>query len=139
MKLHISLVQVSVRLVLPVLLLTCLLRNYPVPNVTALPVLTTAMSRLSGSLSNLQATHSAHQSSLEAVNAERSQLDEKEKEMRDMVARAESKRAWFFDMKEWMETIATFLDEKVGAFLCNLPCECSPYLPLLVISCSSPS
>jgi hypothetical protein len=57
---------------------------------------------------------------LEAVKTEQSQLDEKEIEMRDMVARAESKRAWFFDMKEWMETIATFLDEKVGGILCIL-------------------
>jgi GC-rich sequence DNA-binding factor len=73
------------------------------------------MSRLSGTLSNLEASHSTHHASLEALNAERGQLDEKEQEMRVMVmvVRAESKRAWFFDMREWMETIATFLDEKV--------------------------
>lgn len=71
------------------------------------------MSRLSGTLGNSQSTHEMHQSNLEAVRAEQSQLDQKEHEMRDLVAKAEAKRAWMFDFHEWMETVATFLDEKV--------------------------
>jgi len=54
-----------------------------------------------------------HQSSLESVNAERAQLDEKENEMRKLVAAAEAKRSWFSGLHDWMETVATFLDEKV--------------------------
>ena len=54
-----------------------------------------------------------HQSNLEAVDAERVQLDEKEREMRELVAAAEAKRSWFSGFHDWMETVATFLDEKV--------------------------
>lgn len=81
------------------------------------------MSRLSGTLSNVQATHELHESNHEAVNAEQSQLDEKEREMRELVASAEAKRAWMFDFHEWMETVATFLDEKVCA-LDFVACQC---------------
>lgn len=71
------------------------------------------MSRLSGTLSNSQTAHQMHQSNLESVNAERAQLDEKEREMRELVAAAEAKRSWVSGLHDWMETIATFLDEKV--------------------------
>lgn len=71
------------------------------------------MSRLSGTLSDAQGKHTVHQNDLEAIHAEQTQLDAKENEMRSMVASAEAKRAWMSDFYEWMETIATFLDEKV--------------------------
>lgn len=91
-----------------------------VPNVTTLPSLTAAMSRLSGTLSDAQGRHTVHQNDLEAVHAEQSQLDAKENEMRVLVANAETKRAWMSDFSEWMETIATFLDEKVSSIcLCR--------------------
>jgi hypothetical protein len=32
--------------------------------------------------------------------------------MREVVSIAEMKRAWMSDFHEWMETVATFLDEK---------------------------
>jgi GC-rich sequence DNA-binding factor len=41
-------------------------------------------------------------------------LDDREAEMRDMVGRAEEKRAWFNSFKEWVEGVAGFLDEKVS-------------------------
>lgn len=40
-------------------------------------------------------------------------MDDREKEMRQMVERAEAKRAWFGQFKEWVEGVAGFLDEKV--------------------------
>lgn len=43
--------------------------------------------------------------------------------MRDMIAKAEEKRSWFSAFREWMESVATFLDEKVR----------SPPLPPLVL------
>ena len=40
-------------------------------------------------------------------------LEQRETEMRDMIAKAEEKRSWFSAFREWMESVATFLDEKV--------------------------
>jgi GC-rich sequence DNA-binding factor len=50
---------------------------------------------------------------------EREQLDKKEKEMREMVRKAETKRTWFVAFREWVESVATFLDEKVSVGLCE--------------------
>lgn len=43
---------------------------------------------------------------------ERDLLEQREKEMRAMVEKAEAKRSWFDAFREWVETVATFLDEK---------------------------
>ncbi len=40
-------------------------------------------------------------------------MDDREKDMRQMVEKAEAKRAWFGQFKEWVEGVAGFLDEKV--------------------------
>lgn len=45
---------------------------------------------------------------------EREQLDTRETELREMIAKAEAKRSWFAAFKEWVESVATFLDEKVS-------------------------
>lgn len=45
---------------------------------------------------------------------EREQLDAREKELREMVEREEDKRAWFASFREWVESVAAFLDEKVS-------------------------
>ena len=45
---------------------------------------------------------------------ERAQLEVREKEMREMIVKAEDKRSWFAAFREWVESVATFLDEKVG-------------------------
>lgn len=37
-----------------------------------------------------------------------------------MIAAAESKRAWFAEFKDWVESVATFLDEKVPSALSTL-------------------
>lgn len=81
------------------------------------------MSRLSATLSNAYTAHTAHEHNLEAVHAEKTQLDEKEVEMRELVANAEMKRAWLSDFHEWMETVGTFLDEKVRALCCWPGCK----------------
>lgn len=44
---------------------------------------------------------------------ERAQLEAREKEMREMIVKAEEKRSWFAAFREWVESVATFLDEKV--------------------------
>ena len=48
-----------------------------------------------------------------SVADERAQLEVREKEMRDMIAKAEEKRSWFAAFRDWVESVATFLDEKV--------------------------
>lgn len=41
-------------------------------------------------------------------------MEAREKEMRDMVGKAEEKRGWFGSFREWVEGVAGFLDEKVS-------------------------
>jgi GC-rich sequence DNA-binding factor len=47
-----------------------------------------------------------------SLSEEREALDAREKDMRAMVEKAEMKRSWFNAFREWVETVATFLDEK---------------------------
>lgn len=37
--------------------------------------------------------------------------------MREMVRKAEAKKSWFVAFSEWVESVATFLDEKVRTVL----------------------
>lgn len=61
-------------------------------------------------------SHASNTSSLNAIAKERSEVDEREIELRDMVDKAELKRSWFDGFHEWVEGVAGFLDEKV--FFC---------------------
>lgn len=78
-----------------------------------LPTLDVAINRLSQSLSQLTTSHATNTVSMSHLADEREALESKEKEMRDMVEKAETKRSWFNAFREWVETVATFLDEKV--------------------------
>lgn len=89
------------------------LTSIPVPPPTSLPSLESAMSRLSLSLTELTESHAKNAASMSSLADERQTLDVKEKEMRSMVEKSEQKRSWFHAFREWVETIATFLDEKV--------------------------
>jgi GC-rich sequence DNA-binding factor len=80
---------------------------------TAVPALGPAIARLTQSLTELTASHTKNASSLTSLAEERSQLDAREAEMREMISKAEAKRSWFASFKEWIENVATFLDEKV--------------------------
>ena len=48
-----------------------------------------------------------------SLGEEQLKLEAREKEMRDMIAKAEDKRSWFPAFREWVESAATFLDAKV--------------------------
>jgi hypothetical protein len=85
----------------------------PVPPVTALPTLTSAIGRLTQSLNDLTTTHAKDVSSIAALEDERTKLDAREAEMREMIKEAEEKRSWFAAFREWVEGVAAFLDEKV--------------------------
>lgn len=84
-----------------------------VPSMIPLPTLDVAINRLSQSLSQLTTSHATNTASMSHLADEREALESKEKEMRDMVEKAETKRSWFNAFREWVETVATFLDEKV--------------------------
>ncbi|KAF8879088.1 nineteen complex-related protein 2-domain-containing protein [Gymnopilus junonius] len=47
-----------------------------------------------------------------APTQEREEVDQREQEMREMVEKAEEKRAWFTSFKDWTDSVAEFLEEK---------------------------
>lgn len=85
----------------------------PVPPLTETPSLESSVMRLFQTLTSVTASHAQDTTSVSALSAEQVQLDEREKELRDIVTRAEGKRSWFTDFRDWLESVATFLDEKV--------------------------
>ncbi|KAJ7069752.1 nineteen complex-related protein 2-domain-containing protein [Mycena amicta] len=83
-----------------------------IPQPTPLPSLAPALSRLTQQLAQLTMSHASNTSALTNLAQEHLEIDEREREMRQMVEKAESKRAWFGQFKEWVEGVAGFLDEK---------------------------
>ena len=87
-----------------------------VPPVTDVPSLGPALDRIAMQLAQLTTSHSSNVSTMNSLARERNDLDQRETEMREMVTRAEDKRAWFSSFNDWVEGVAGFLDEKVQAF-----------------------
>ncbi|KAJ6621800.1 nineteen complex-related protein 2-domain-containing protein [Mycena sp. CBHHK59/15] len=87
-------------------------RPAPIPPATAIPSLAPALARLTQQMAQLTTSHASNTTALSNINQERKEVDDREKEMRQMVERAESKRAWFGEFKAWVEGVAGFLDEK---------------------------
>ena len=85
----------------------------PVPPLTEIPSLESSVMRLSQTMTSMTASHAQNTTSISALSAEQVQLDERETELRDIVTKAEGKRRWFADFRDWLESVATFLDEKV--------------------------
>ncbi|KAG2342161.1 hypothetical protein BDR05DRAFT_1001119 [Suillus weaverae] len=83
-----------------------------IPASTAIPSLGPAMDRLSQSLVAITTSHATNVKAAASLVDEREQLDVRETELREMIAKAEAKRSWFAAFKEWVESVATFLDEK---------------------------
>ncbi|OCH90931.1 hypothetical protein OBBRIDRAFT_563603 [Obba rivulosa] len=84
----------------------------PIPAVTQIPTLGAAVARLTQSLTALTTSHAQNSASMASLGEEQLQLEAREKEMREMIAKAEEKRSWFAAFREWVESVATFLDEK---------------------------
>ena len=87
---------------------------HAVPPATPIPNLPTAIARLSEQLTQLTTSHAKNSAALTALGQERIEIDNREKEMREMVEKAEAKRAWFQSFSEWVESVAGFLDEKAS-------------------------
>ena len=88
--------------------------NNAVPPLTPVPNLSSAIARLSEHLTHLTTSHAKNSTALASLREERIEIDNREKEMREMVDKAEAKRAWFQSFREWVEGVAEFLDEKAS-------------------------
>lgn len=84
----------------------------PIPPATPVPNLSSAIARLSEQLTQLTTSHAKNSAALTTLGQERIEIDNREKEMREMVEKAEAKRAWFQSFNDWVEGVAGFLDEK---------------------------
>ncbi|TFY79609.1 hypothetical protein EWM64_g4406 [Hericium alpestre] len=84
----------------------------PIPPMTAIPALDPSMARLTQLMTNMTTSHAQNAASVASLAAEHERLDERETEMREMIAKAEAKRSWFAAFREWVESVATFLDAK---------------------------
>ncbi|KAF8842200.1 hypothetical protein BDN67DRAFT_1038818 [Paxillus ammoniavirescens] len=84
----------------------------PIPPATDVPALGRAVERLAQSLASLSSSHASNTNAAASLAEERDQVDARETELRRMIATTESKRSWFAAFKEWVENVATFLDEK---------------------------
>jgi GC-rich sequence DNA-binding factor len=71
------------------------------------------MARFTQSLDNFTTSHAKDVSSVASLAEERAQLDVQESDLRGLITKAEEKRGWFAAFTEWVESVATFLDEKV--------------------------
>jgi len=107
--------------------------RHPVPAITPIPTLASSMARLTGSLTTLTSSHASHTASLSSLADERVALETKEAEMRRMIEKAERKRGWFVAFREWVEGVASFLDEKVSSPLHHSQSHLSA-LPVVSIS-----
>jgi GC-rich sequence DNA-binding factor len=76
------------------------------------PTLQPALNRLAQQIAQLTVSHANNSAALQTLAQERQDVERREVEMRDLVIKAEDKRAWFGDFREWLESVAGFLDEK---------------------------
>ena len=88
-----------------------------VPPPTEVPSLESSVTRISQTLVSMTASHSQNTALVSALSVEHDQLDGRETELREIIARTEEKRRWFADFRDWLENVATFLDEKVHLFI----------------------
>jgi GC-rich sequence DNA-binding factor len=65
-------------------------------------------------MAKITVSHASNTAALNNIILERESVDQRETEMREMVEKAEEKRAWFDGFREWVEGVAGFLDEKAS-------------------------
>ncbi|QRW20232.1 Pre-B-cell leukemia transcription factor-interacting protein 1 [Rhizoctonia solani] len=87
-------------------------KPHAIPVQTPVPTLGPAVARLTQALTKLTTSHAANTKTLTSLGDERSSLEKQEARLRELVTEAEDKRAWFSGFKEWMDSLADFLDEK---------------------------
>lgn len=68
-------------------------------------------------MSSLTQSHAQNTVTLTSLGGEQLELEQKDNEMRELITAAEDKRSWFASFRDWVESLAAFLDEKVRLFL----------------------
>ena len=86
------------------------------------------MLRLTQALTKLTTSHAGNTKSLMALGEEHASLEQQETRLRQLVIEAEEKRAWFDGFREWVDSLADFLDEKVCLLLTWIQYLCYSYL-----------
>ena len=89
-----------------------------VPPPTEVPSLESSVTRIAQTLVSMTTSHTQNTALVSALSVENDQLDGRETELREIIAQTEEKRRWFADFRDWLENVATFLDEKVCLTLC---------------------
>ncbi|KAH9980300.1 nineteen complex-related protein 2-domain-containing protein [Lactifluus volemus] len=84
----------------------------PIPSLIEIPSLEATVMRISHNMASIIASHVQNTTSISTISAELAQLDEHETDLRESITKTEEKRSWFADFREWLESVATFLDEK---------------------------
>ncbi len=85
-----------------------------VPASIPIPAIGPSMTSFALALNKLTTSHMEHTTSMSKLGEESDALAQKEVQLRSMIEEAEVKRAWFNDFKQWTESVADFLDAKVG-------------------------
>jgi hypothetical protein len=91
-------------------------RTRLVPQISQIPTLGSAIATFDKALMAVTSSHAGNAATLLNLDLERQSLQTQEDELRKMVADAETKRSWFAEFRDWVETIGAFLDEKVWLF-----------------------
>ncbi|KAF8262278.1 GCFC-domain-containing protein [Lactarius quietus] len=91
---------------------TSVYKATPIPPLTEIPSLESSVTRISQTLVSMTTSHTQNTALVSALSIEHNQLDGRETELREIIARTEEKRRWFADFRDWLENVATFLDEK---------------------------
>ncbi|EJD50811.1 hypothetical protein AURDEDRAFT_143230 [Auricularia subglabra TFB-10046 SS5] len=83
-----------------------------IPTAIAIPTLAPAIADFDKAVLTLTNSHASNASALTTLEQEREALQTQETDLRRMVSEAEAKRSWFSEFRDWIETVASFLDEK---------------------------
>ncbi|KAH7098970.1 nineteen complex-related protein 2-domain-containing protein [Auriculariales sp. MPI-PUGE-AT-0066] len=84
----------------------------PIPQMTQIPTLGPAIGAFDMSVLAVTNSHAVSATTLVNLEQERQSMQQQEVELRKMVSDAETKRSWFAEFRDWVETVGAFLDEK---------------------------
>jgi GC-rich sequence DNA-binding factor len=90
-----------------------LAHTVPVPSLTEIPSLEGSVNRISHIMTSISTSHVQDTASISTISVELAQLEVYETDLWESITSTEEKRSWFANFREWLESVVTFLDEKV--------------------------
>ncbi|WVN87006.1 uncharacterized protein L203_102182 [Cryptococcus depauperatus CBS 7841] len=84
----------------------------PIPMIRPVPTISSAEARLNSTLSDLEDVKKQNQHNLDVVVQELAALESQERELRQEVEKAESKKEYMEEFRRWVEVLGKFLEEK---------------------------